>query len=258
MIKANGAQIKRIVVWALAASTLLLAALLIAQCADIYIVGTSAENLSEAGLRINDIYSRELVQARLSRIAWAFYLWLAALAAEVLCRAVYPRETEKSPLSPESRLKLMKTRRAPTPAMLAEQSRRKKLTAVCAVVCALCAGMAVAYFFDPAHFASRDLESVMGAMLLNIAPWLAAALAALLALAQLRRGSVLREIEAAKSAPERAFEPEKTPRKTFLTVSRVALAAAALALIVAGIANGGMRDVLVKAVNICTECIGLG
>ncbi len=30
------------------------------------------------------------------------------------------------------------------------------------------------------------------------------------------------------------------------------------ALIVAGIINGGMRDVLVKAIKICTECIGLG
>ena len=32
----------------------------------------------------------------------------------------------------------------------------------------------------------------------------------------------------------------------------------ALVLIVLGAANGGTRDVLVKAINICTECIGLG
>ena len=30
------------------------------------------------------------------------------------------------------------------------------------------------------------------------------------------------------------------------------------ALIAAGVRNGGMFDVLVKAINICTECIGLG
>ena len=29
-------------------------------------------------------------------------------------------------------------------------------------------------------------------------------------------------------------------------------------MIVLGINNGGMRDVLIKAINICTECIGLG
>ena len=32
----------------------------------------------------------------------------------------------------------------------------------------------------------------------------------------------------------------------------------AAGLIGAGIMNGGLRDVLIKAINICTECIGLG
>ncbi len=34
--------------------------------------------------------------------------------------------------------------------------------------------------------------------------------------------------------------------------------AIAAGLIAAGVLNGGLRDVLIKAVNICTECIGLG
>ena len=32
----------------------------------------------------------------------------------------------------------------------------------------------------------------------------------------------------------------------------------AAVLIAAGVLNGGLRDVLIKAINICTECIGLG
>ena len=43
-----------------------------------------------------------------------------------------------------------------------------------------------------------------------------------------------------------------------MTALWAALVIAAVALIVAGILNGGMRDVLYKAKNICTECIGLG
>ncbi len=39
---------------------------------------------------------------------------------------------------------------------------------------------------------------------------------------------------------------------------RVALLTAAVLLIIAGILNGSALDVLVKAINICTECIGLG
>ena len=34
--------------------------------------------------------------------------------------------------------------------------------------------------------------------------------------------------------------------------------AIAAGLMGAGIMNGGLRDVLIKAINICTECIGLG
>ena len=39
---------------------------------------------------------------------------------------------------------------------------------------------------------------------------------------------------------------------------RMMLFVVAVALVVAGILNGSMHDVLVKATNICAECIGLG
>ena len=39
---------------------------------------------------------------------------------------------------------------------------------------------------------------------------------------------------------------------------RLGLYVAAAVLVVLGVLNGGLRDVLVKAINICTECIGLG
>ncbi len=39
---------------------------------------------------------------------------------------------------------------------------------------------------------------------------------------------------------------------------RVGLGVVGLAFVVWGIANGGMKDVLSKAINICTQCIGLG
>lgn len=43
-----------------------------------------------------------------------------------------------------------------------------------------------------------------------------------------------------------------------VNIIRAALIVLAALLIVAGILNGGLRDVLYKAKNICTECIGLG
>lgn len=41
-------------------------------------------------------------------------------------------------------------------------------------------------------------------------------------------------------------------------ILRSVIVCAAVLLILLGITNGGLWDVLVKAINICTECIGLG
>ena len=46
--------------------------------------------------------------------------------------------------------------------------------------------------------------------------------------------------------------------KIIVNVVRVALGVTAITFIVLGVLNGGMRDVFIKAINICTECIGLG
>ncbi len=55
-----------------------------------------------------------------------------------------------------------------------------------------------------------------------------------------------------------AKAPSKSDNPKLLFGIRCAAVAAALILILLGIFNGGMADVLDKAVKICTECIGLG
>ncbi len=59
-----------------------------------------------------------------------------------------------------------------------------------------------------------------------------------------------------KAKKERKEHPKA--KKVGVAILRVALAAAGIALVVVGVFNGGMRDVLMKAINICTQCIGLG
>lgn len=58
------------------------------------------------------------------------------------------------------------------------------------------------------------------------------------------------------SGTEAAAEAGTDGRRTALL--RGIVLAAAVVCILAGIYNGSMRDVLLKAINICTECIGLG
>ncbi|MBE7080094.1 MAG: thioredoxin [Clostridiales bacterium] len=41
-------------------------------------------------------------------------------------------------------------------------------------------------------------------------------------------------------------------------MTRIVLAVCGAVLVVVGIFNGGMASILEKAINICTQCIGLG
>ena len=52
--------------------------------------------------------------------------------------------------------------------------------------------------------------------------------------------------------------PDEGIPGVMVNVIRVVLLAAALMFIIAGILNGSLQDVLIKATKICTECIGLG
>ena len=47
-------------------------------------------------------------------------------------------------------------------------------------------------------------------------------------------------------------------KKTLMNSYRIVILFVALFFGVYGLLNGGAADVLTKAINICTECIGLG
>ena len=64
-------------------------------------------------------------------------------------------------------------------------------------------------------------------------------------------------IPAPKSGASRPVSMAKTSRPRMTLLRNVVLAASILLLIL-GICTGGTADVLTKAVNICTECVGLG
>lgn len=54
------------------------------------------------------------------------------------------------------------------------------------------------------------------------------------------------------------YRREKAVNPRAVNAARCGVLIVSAVLIVLGIVNGGLYDVFVKAVNICTECIGLG
>ena len=251
----------RILPWmrgATALMTLLLALLLCWQCIDIYADGNAADNLDENGVHIAPVYTMEDVGGRLMSLAVPAAAYVLLIAATAIMQAFVPQERECAAMTAENRLRLQKRRIGELPAQAQqEEALRRNIRLATAAVLTLCAVMAGFFLFDGANFVSWDLEAVMGAMLLHAAPWAAVALLAVYVALRACDASFIRECEALKGQP--AGKPAPLQESAFpASVLRADLYAAAMVFIVLGVMNGGLYDVLVKAINICTECIGLG
>ena len=53
-------------------------------------------------------------------------------------------------------------------------------------------------------------------------------------------------------------ENQQTSARKAVPILRLALLAVCIGFLLYGFFSGGTQDVLTKAVNICTECVGLG
>ena len=242
----------------LTAATVLLLALLAWQCLDIYLVGNSPANLDANGLYIQKVYRADDVIARLNGLRiWAMgYLVLLVIACVLIPGNV--RKGSAVAMEPDNRLRLMKKKLTDLPeAARTEENLRKKIQYGTAALIVGCAAVSLVYLLNRDNFTSWDLETVMGQMLVHTIPWIIIAFGAMIVASVFCRRSMEREIALLKGvsgnrAPEAAAKPSR------VLFVRIALYALAITLIVLGINNGGMRDVLIKAINICTECIGLG
>ncbi len=255
------ARALRVMRTVLAAATIAVCLLLCWQAIDIYLIGNSPENFSAPGVRINPVYSREIVAGRLTALAPVLFTYLALVVAGLsLQAAAGGKQKLHTAFLAEDKLSALRGRVVETPAAAKEEQRRRRnLRLAAAVIILVCTILAGAYLLNAGNFSSLDLEAVVGHMMLCVSPWVVLALAAAAVASILVKQSVLREIEILKSAPQRKQEPAaSTEKRSLRLMLQAALYTAAVVLIVLGVMNGGLWDVLVKAVNICTECIGLG
>lgn len=72
------------------------------------------------------------------------------------------------------------------------------------------------------------------------------------------QGRMAKQDAVSKTAFNVRSGKEHANRSVRLPAIRIVLFGVAVLFIVLGVMNGGWYDVLVKAINICTECIGLG
>ena len=133
------------------------------------------------------------------------------------------------------------------------------LLAVCCITLAviLAAGAVVIYADGAARRAENPLESIYTAD--KAGKVLTAALPVFLVILCAVVICLVTGVKPASGRPAKTavrMKPQAEPK--YRKGIQAAVFVAAVLLIIAGIVNGGALDVLVKAINICTECIGLG
>ncbi len=257
--------------------SLMLAACGIAFSVACYSIYTSGETR---------VYTYESIGAAFDRIDVIVYITLALIVIGALLSILLPRNSEQA-LRAEKRAKTTCLRLqarvdleiAPTEdrtRILSERKLRRGLRIALIVLIVAEAVLPLIYLLDPHSFPAVNgayNREVLHALLVYLGMLSPLAVYGIVCAVLMRR-SYIKETDALKNAlkygataPAEVAETPSTCRfcrflkenkKPILLGARITLLGCAAVFIVVGIVNGGMRDVLVKAVNICAECIGLG
>jgi hypothetical protein len=213
---------------------------------------------------LEPIYSRGIVAEKFDPIAPLFFAAIGLMLAGLVL-GIRDENADKPVASPELRRDLVAARVSqPSEDMRRARSRQKRWLLAGWAAFALCMVPISIYMADSAHFPLEDLEGMFYSLIRVLIPWTAVGLGATAVCAVLAEKSALREAQAARerlkaekaagvaAVPGHAAAPKKT------ILPQAIIIAVAVALIVAGVFNGSARDVLYKAITICTECVGFG
>lgn len=216
-------------------------------------------------------YTPQTVAAAFSTIAIPVYITLAALVGSILLHLIFPEDTKKRTAEKQYALiltrlykkaDLSKCNPQLTQKLHAQQKRRSLYLWIGAGLMCIGSVIFLSYALNGNHFHSSDINnSIIKAVSILLAcliiPFGYAVFAAYAA-----RKSILQEIELVKFAPvataQNADAPAVAENTKAVQILRWSLVCVAVVLLVYGYFAGGTTDVLTKAVNICTECVGLG
>ena len=231
-------------------------------------------------------FTRESIGAAFDKIAIPVYITIVAVVGGVVINLIYPREEGKlkGVRAPAVALKKVAEKvnicqlDADLRARIVKERRyRDILNNVNIVLLAISAFYPLIYLLNPNNFPAVSGEynsEILHGMLVYLVCLAPLAIYEVVYVILSDR-SCRREIELCKEAIKtvgamtHAEEHHDCPicrtvgffkknEKPIILGVRIALVGSAIGFIIAGAMNGGMADVLNKAIKICTECIGLG
>lgn len=216
----------------------------------------------------DQIYTPEKVTLAFSEIAVPVYLCLAMILLGFILDFALPRADRK--LKQERnyaaileqiahKRDLSRCDEATKNAIRREQTLRRRDSILSLVLLAVFSAGFLVYGANPKNFHDTQINSSMIKAFAILAGTLVIPCGYSIFAAYRSKGSLQREITLVKTAP--VLENIATPvpsANNLLQFVRGAVLSLALVLMIYGFLAGGTADVLTKAINICTECVGLG
>lgn len=250
MTSKDAALIRRVICYLTGLSVLIAGVCLISACLSIY--------FGEGG------YTRELVSNAFAPISVAVCLCPVLALIGFIAELFLPENTlkgSKKEILATLHKRLSATREDGNPEISRERRARTIRKAVLALILSLSSVAFLVYSLNGAHFDKTEINSSVINAIYALTPLLIACFIAAIIVEILNEKSIKREIELLRRAEKKNLPQESAEcgkKQGRLLVIRISILLISLLLIAYGYIIGGTADVLTKAVNICTECIGLG
>ena len=225
-------------------------------------------------------FTREIVVEALSKIDLFFWLWIGAVVVGFVLWEVFPLTEKAKKISPDLQYARLIDRLPATAPEGLEGEYAKVKDAQRLAFAVKIAGYALAaiavlttviYLCIPSNFNNKHVTLEILDMAKVVVPVFVAAALLYAVGATLVKYSVKNTLPSLQKVTKGIKQNQSAgaltlcnkienffDNKTVVLVIRIVLAVLAVALIIWGSLNGNMQAVFIKAINICTECIGLG
>lgn len=216
-------------------------------------------------------YSREVVAETFSKIAFPVYLCLGMTVLSFILEILLPSNKEKDKMFKPYQAILnrlyenrdfSKCEDTVRTEILSLQKSRKLHCIIRLVVIIISSIAFLIYALNGDNFHQSEINGSMVQAMWILLPCVVISFGYALFVNIHNDKSLAKEIELMKQAPtlEKNSDIEITdmPSNTKTNAFRIAFVVIGCFFLVYGLVTGGTVDVLTKAINICTECIGLG
>ena len=205
------------------------------------------------------LFSAEKIAAALRQAAPLLLCCLAVILLSLLFHMRRPMQVRPVPLSPENRLRLMKKHRSALPLQAQQEERKRRFFSLLSGAGVLCCIVWCLFFLlNKDNFIPFQPDKTLENMLVHVTPALAAAGLMLYVFSLYADRSREKECGLLTHVSREMQPVCLKKRAASPAILRAVLLVAAVLFIVLGALKGDMRDMMNKAIKICTECIGLG